>query len=97
MNNGSVNLFTSRRTNYLECEYWLVSKDERDKDKSDISLILLGFLNCEQEYWEGSKFSDEKVRSAIISFFLDESEYFTLDSVYLLLHKQIDITHNKAK
>lgn len=37
MNNGSVNLFTSRRTNFLECEYWLVSKDERDKDKSQLT------------------------------------------------------------
>ena len=37
MNNGGVNLFTSRRTNFLECEYWLVSKDERDKDKSKLT------------------------------------------------------------
>lgn len=37
MNNGGVNTFTSRRTNFLECQYWLVSKDERDKDKSQLT------------------------------------------------------------
>lgn len=31
---GNVNIFTSRRTNFIECEYWLVSKDEINKDKT---------------------------------------------------------------
>ena len=34
MNNGGANEFTSRRTNFLECEYWLVEKDNLQKDKS---------------------------------------------------------------
>lgn len=37
MNRGSVNEFTSRRTNYLECEYWLVSRNEINKDKSQLT------------------------------------------------------------
>lgn len=34
MNNGGVKTSTSRRTNHLECEYWLVSKDDVRTDKS---------------------------------------------------------------
>lgn len=34
MNNGAVNIFTSRRTNFLDCEYWLVEKNDLTKDKS---------------------------------------------------------------
>lgn len=37
MNNGGVNIFTSRRTNFLDCEYWLVSKDDLQKDKSKLT------------------------------------------------------------
>ena len=37
MNKGSVNEFTTRRTNYLECRYWLVSRDEINKDKSQLT------------------------------------------------------------
>jgi len=34
MNDGSVDLFTSRRTNFLDCEYWLVAKDDFNKNKN---------------------------------------------------------------
>lgn len=37
MNNGSVNLFTSRRINFLECEYWLVSKNDISKDRTKLT------------------------------------------------------------
>ncbi len=34
MRRGYVDEFTSRRTTWLECEYWAVAKDELNKDKS---------------------------------------------------------------
>lgn len=34
MGYGTVDVFTSRRTNFLDCEYWIVAKGEEQKDKS---------------------------------------------------------------
>lgn len=36
MYHGTADIFTSRRTNFLDCEYWLVVKGEEQTDKSTL-------------------------------------------------------------
>lgn len=37
MPRGTVDLFTSRRTNFIECKYWLISKEDMGKNKEDLT------------------------------------------------------------
>ena len=37
MPKGNTDIFTSRRVNFIECKYWLVSKEEAQKNKEDIA------------------------------------------------------------
>ena len=76
MNNGGVNTFTSRRTNFLECEYWLVSKDERDKDKSQLTHEKAP----EGEFYARIENSVENTSSVIAQTFLFDSQNLSIST-----------------
>jgi len=76
MNNGSVNIFTSRRTNFLECEYWLVSKDERDKDKSQLTYEKI----ADGTFYAKIENSIENTSSVIAQTFMFDSNNLSIST-----------------
>ena len=76
MNNGGVNIFTSRRTNFLDCEYWLVSKDDLQKDKS----ILTHEKAPEGTFYARIENSVEDSSSVIAQTFLFDSSTLSIST-----------------
>ena len=63
MNNGGTNIFTSRRTNYLHCKYWVISQEEaKTKDKS-----VLIHEKVPEGYFDARIESDIENTSSVIS------------------------------
>ncbi len=76
MNNGGVNTFTSRRTNFLECEYWLVSNDERNMDKSQLTHEKAP----EGSFYAKIENSIENTSSVIAQTFLFDSQNLSIST-----------------
>lgn len=76
MNNGGVNIFTSRRTDFLECTYWLVSNDERNKDKSQ----LIYEKAPEGIFFARIENTEENTSSVIAQTFLFDSSNITIST-----------------
>ena len=76
MSYGTVDVFTSRRTNFLDCEYWVVAKGEEQKDKS----ILMHERQKSGVFSAGIDGVEENSNSVIVQTLLFDSNSVTIST-----------------
>lgn len=77
MESGSVNLFTSRRINFLECKYWLVDQKNATIDKNELTYEV----RPSGEFYAKIENSIENSSQVVAQAFLFDSNSLTISTM----------------